>query len=58
MAINQAEADAVNATISDLSILNLKRLQTQEERISALAVWVSLSSILAMKHLLDLKIVS
>jgi hypothetical protein len=60
MAIDQAVADTVDETISDLGILNLNRLQTQEERISALAKYSigcsrgSLSSILAKKHLLEL----
>jgi hypothetical protein len=53
-------AEALDETIKALTILDLNRLQTLEERISALAKYsivcseVSLSSILAKKHLLEL----
>jgi hypothetical protein len=60
MAIDQTVADALDETIKALTILDLNRLQTLEERISALAKYSivcstgSLSSILAKKHLLEL----
>jgi hypothetical protein len=60
MAIDQTVADVVDETISDLAILDLNRLRTLDERISALAKYSivcsrgSLSSIFAKKHLLEL----
>ncbi|MBB5315689.1 hypothetical protein HDF09_000339 [Edaphobacter lichenicola] len=60
MTIDQTVADALDETIKALTILDLNRLQTLEERISALAKYSivcskgSLSSILAKKHLLEL----
>jgi hypothetical protein len=60
MTIDQTVADALDETIKALTILDLNRLQTLEERISALAKYSivgsrgSLSAILAKKHVLEL----
>jgi hypothetical protein len=60
MAIDQTVADVVDETIKALTILDLNRLQTLEERISALAKYSivcsrgSLNSIVARKHLIEI----
>ncbi|NYF89766.1 hypothetical protein HDF08_001833 [Edaphobacter lichenicola] len=60
MTIDQTVADVFDETIKALTILDLNKLQTLEERIAALAKYSivcskgSLSSILAKRHLLEL----
>ncbi len=60
MAIEQTVVDVIDEEIHALNILDLTRLLTPEDRISALAKYSivcsksSLSSILAKKHLLEL----
>jgi hypothetical protein len=60
MASNQAAADILDETIQAISMLNLNRLKTLEEKISAMAQYSitcgkgGINTILAKKHLLDL----
>jgi hypothetical protein len=60
MAIEQTVVDVIDETINALNIMDLNRLSTPEDRISALAKYSivcskgSLSSILVKKHLLEL----
>jgi hypothetical protein len=60
MAIDQAAADILNETLRAITMLDLNRLKTLEEKISAMAQYSitcgkgDINTILAKKYLLDL----